>query len=194
MQNDFVRKRENYRKILSWYVVMLLLVASLVAMTQRAESSQDLDVVITTYSFEGGLSECSEFGDDQMVIVNISADGVTNDPESPPFYYVLVTNSNTSEWCKVTVFDNDTGSPLDDVNEPSDGEYWGTFNISSSNETINGSYPVIQVSHGDIVNISEDPSSGLDGDGDVAYQLVTANFSSSGNNNITISGLSLIHI
>ena len=172
MQN-LVKKRERYKKVLSWYLVTMLVLTSFVITTQITTAA--FYDTANTYSAEGDLSESDVFGNDSTVVIEIYVDGIQNDPESPPFYHVIARNENTSEWCKVYVFDNDTGygAPWDAINEPSDGKYWGCFNVSSSMATTNGTDATVHVLNGNVVNISEDPSGLLDGDGDIAVSLIT---------------------
>ena len=130
---------------------------------------------MTTYEFIGFLNQTTVFSDEDQIFVNVSVDNITGDPGGER-YYVKALNENTGEWVKVYVSDNDTNPPWDD-NIPGDGMYWGFFNVSSGNSSQNssgpGTFSVLQVSNGDIVNISEDPESELDGDAEIAYISIT---------------------
>ena len=171
------------KKLVSVLTIVLLLSTSLVVVINNVAASDSSDT-ITTYTYYGQFNETTNFMDEDTVFVNVTVDSISCDPPGEP-YYIKALNVNTGEWIKVTVSDNSTNGPWGNNNTPCDGVYWGSFNVSSGNTTQNASGPgdtaVLQVSDGDVINISEIPSSPFDGDDDIAYILITIN-ASGGNN------------
>ena len=180
MRNNIVKKRESYRKILSSYIVGMLVFASFAVFIQTAEASGSNDVV-TTYVTDGdSVTESTEFYDDDSVIVNVTMNNITGDPGGPP-YTMIARNLNTSDWVLLPVSDNQDMAP-GVTNIPGDGTYWGFFNTSSSGDSINatmGTDAVLVVSNGHVINITEnetlDSSLLWDNDSDVAHILITIN-------------------
>lgn len=184
-KNNFSDKNKLGKKILSCYIVALLMFASFVVMMQKAEADGVNDT-ITTYNND--LTPTTEFDDGDMIIVNLSVHDMVNDP-SEGLYMAKATNVNSSQFCNFSVSDNSTSGPWGSNNSASDGNYWGFFNISSTqgtrdqNQTLDA---ILHVSDGDVINISEISGGPLDGDGDIGNLTVNVVFS--GGSNITITG------
>jgi hypothetical protein len=162
----------NFRKALSWYVLTLLFLSIFAGLMINVTAAEN--DVLKTYRFEGFLNETTDFSDGDQVIVNITVDSISGDPD-PFFYNITALNNNTGEWVNVPVSDNDTSFPWED-NTAGDGEYWGCFNLSNTEPTQNytgpGTFSILHISNEDTVNISEDPFSMLDGDLEIGYILI----------------------
>ncbi|HEC89064.1 MAG TPA: carboxypeptidase regulatory-like domain-containing protein [Thermoplasmatales archaeon] len=167
------------KRLLSFVVVVILLFTSFMAMIQTIGATPGYDS-IKTYMGGDGLIESTVFGDEEFIIVNVTVDGVTGDPPGP-LYSIKAINENTGEWVNVIVSDNDTQGPWGVNNIAGDGTYWGAFQINSTHITYNSSGPgeqsILQVSNGDIINITEEYPGPFDGDTDIAYTIVTVDFS-----------------
>ena len=94
------------KKIFSIYFIMLMCLTSFAGIIPLGQAVP-IDV-ITTYDI--GLSPSSEFGDGDMVLVNVSVDNVTGDPGGEP-YYIKAINQVTHEWIKIYVTDNNSMGP-----------------------------------------------------------------------------------
>ncbi|HEC81609.1 MAG TPA: carboxypeptidase regulatory-like domain-containing protein [Thermoplasmatales archaeon] len=168
------------KRLISVVIITLLISTSFVTITRTIGAEPNGDS-IKTYRENEGLIETTVFGDQEFIIINVTVDNVSGDPQGPP-YSIKAINENTNEWVFVSVSDNDTQGPWDGNNIPNDGTYWGGFQINSSHETVNASVPgeqsILQVSDGDIINITEQYPGLLDNDTDVAYIIITVNFSS----------------
>ena len=110
------------------------------------------------------------------VIVNVSVDGISNDPVGY-LYPVMAVNIDSGEWIFVKVSDNNSIPGVS--NTAGDGKYWGCFNISSSDPSHNSTgmedFAILHVADTEEVNISEIPvgqGGVLDGDEDIAYAVI----------------------
>ncbi|MFH1101550.1 MAG: PGF-pre-PGF domain-containing protein [Methanobacteriota archaeon] len=170
------------RKSIALYLIILLVITSFVSLVPQV-IADDSNVFITTYLYDGNLIQTTEFNDRTDVIVNVTVvDNMTGDPPIG-LYFVKALNEMTGEWIMVNVTDNQSiGIP----NTPNDGMYWGRFQINSTHPTQNASMPMdlayLQSNHMDIINISEIPESPLDGDSEIAYTIIVANFTGPMNN------------
>jgi len=160
MQKNLVKKRNIYRKILSCYIVGILLIASFVAIIPTTKAESPNDFIRTYFTDMGGLIESSEFDAIDSVIINVSLDNLSG-PIDPP-YCLFVQNNNTGEWIFFPVWDNSTFGPWGDENVNDDGIFWGYFNLTDSGSSQNGSGadPVLKVSAGDTLYIFEDDGAG----------------------------------
>ena len=165
------------QKILSIYIVGLLILVSFIGLIPIV-SAVGTDI-ITTYVSDGGiLNIVTEFEINESVFVNITLDNITGDPPTlDPPYFVKAKNVNSGDWINVDVMDNNVMGPWGSDNIPNDGKYWGDFNLSNTEATINASGPdeiaILQVNIGDTVNISEILGNILDNDVDIGYQEIT---------------------
>jgi len=173
-----------FKKIVSSYILVILIIGSLniFSYTASAEGGND---VIQTYEYIGYLNQTIDFSNESQIFVNITVDNITGDPVGQ-YYCLKALNENTGEWVVVPVSDNDTNPPFEN-NTAGDGEYWGFFNVSHVNSTQNASGPgsdsILQVSNGDTINVSEDPNSELDGDIEIGYITLTILGDVGGGNN-----------
>ncbi len=189
-KSNFYKIKSVNQRFLSIYVVFILVLSTTTMMFSDIAQAAPGDDIITAHSYEGSFVPTVEFDDNSSVIINVTVDNSINDPESPPYYSVKATNTNSGEWVNVYVSDNDTDGPFSEVNTPGDGMYWGEFSINSSVATSNAIGPgdptILQVSNGDEINISEIPpgqGGTFDGDEDIGYEIITAVFSGGSPNN-----------
>ncbi len=180
MQKTFSKKREIYRKILSCYIVGLLMIASFVTMLPRIHAEGPSgDYMITFFEDQGGMVQSSGFDIDDIVFVNVSLDNLFG-PAEPP-YCLYVTNNNTDETIFFPVYDNVTYGPWGDENQPDDGCFWGFFNLTDSEDSHNAGEnqdALLNVSVGNTIYIFEDnggdaPNPLWDNDADIAAAEIT---------------------
>ncbi|MBE3137916.1 MAG: PGF-pre-PGF domain-containing protein [Thermoplasmata archaeon] len=176
MQKQNTKKDMNIlgKRLISIYLVTLMMIASFAGIIPITQA-EPTDVI---HTYNVSVIPAEEFGDGDTVLVNVSVNNRTGDPQGPP-YYIKALNQQTHQWVNVYVSDNNTG-PWGDENISMDKKYWGMFNISSAaNSTYNasppGEYSILQVANGQSVNISEVPGS-VDFDDEFASIVITANY------------------
>jgi len=154
-EKGFIFRIRVGKKLLSVYVVSLMLLASFVGIMPSVEAAPPPDVM-TTYFYDGGLNIETEFDDDNSVYVNVSVNNTSGDPVGS-FYSVRAENMDSGEWVLVNVTDNQTFPVPSNVEN--DSIYWGVFNISSFNVTHNstgpGDFSILNAMNEDTINISE---------------------------------------
>jgi len=168
-KKNYLKLKNSYKKLLGSYILIMFIIGSINVFTFNSSAMVGHDV-LTTYEYIGFLNQTTTFTDEDQIFVNITADNLTGDPEGQ-YYFLKALNENSGDWVKIPVSDNDTNFPFEN-NTANDGEYWGFFNVSQGNETQNTS-PILQVTSGDTINISEDPASQLKINGEAAYIIIT---------------------
>ena len=160
------------RKLSSISIIILILLTSIVGTFPSTIAKDNVDGdSIKTYTED--LTPAIEFGNNSFVIVNVTVDNTTGDPDPP--YQIKVQAQNSGEWILVYVSDNDTTPDRPWSNQtPGDGEYWGAFQIGNTNPTSNTTQPpYLHLEDGEYANITEN----FDGDPHIAYLLIKANYS-----------------
>ncbi len=184
-KNNF-KKDVNVKKLQTISVVLMFIMTVLISGFPLISAAPTPDTIIT-YIDDGGIHTEINYSDGDTVIVNYSSSSMNNDPPNG-CYNITATNLNTSEWVYVTVMDNSSGASY---NQDSDGNYWGQFNLSTDEDTMNATGPgdvaVLNCSPGNIINISErSPPYPLDNDSDIAFHHVRMNSVDGGSNSALI--------
>ena len=152
-------KTKIKQKIISSYIVALLLLSSFIGLVQIAKAEPN-DIIVT-YDGTDPDTPINEFDNGSMVVINITVDGTTGDAG-----YMLQAVAGTSgQEVWFPVFDNDTNPPWSSRNNPGDGVYWGALQIGG-NVTDNSSTPrYLHLDNSEQANISEILGGNFDGDG-----------------------------
>jgi len=177
-KRDVVVRGRFVKKFLSSYIIALLILSYLIIMMQVAKAEPN-DHIITYDGMDPDTPQ-NTFDNGSYVCVNISVDGKINDPGSPYMLRTIAGTSGQEIW--FPVWDNDTNPPWGSRNNPGDGMYWGGFYIGG-NATDNSSMPrYLHLDNEETANISEIPGGDFDGDGEIEYHIITANYSEGPNN------------
>ncbi|HEX08779.1 MAG TPA: carboxypeptidase regulatory-like domain-containing protein, partial [Thermoplasmatales archaeon] len=173
------KKEIRYRlkkRLMSTLIIIFLMSTSFAVITWTTTAATDGDNIKTYTQVDGQLIEKNIFSEEDFVIINVTVDNVSGDPQGP-LYSVKAINENTGEWVWVDVTDNDTQGPWGTNNIPGDSIYWGGFEVNSSYPTTNSSGPgnlsILQVSSGDKINITEHYPGPFDNDTYIAYFVIT---------------------
>jgi len=176
-KNNFSDKNELGKKILSGYIVTIMLLASFVMMIPTALAADGEANSLKTHMFDpfDPETEVTTFGDGNGIVVNVTFD-ITDYTGDDPSYKVKVVAQDSGEWVWVTVNDSDVlgPAPWNEINEPDDGKYWGAF-IIGQDATANGSGgqpSYLHLENGEDAQIIEN----FDGDGNNVTTIITAEY------------------
>lgn len=150
------------------------------------------NAVIITYNAMNLNNETDMFHEGSYVVVKVSVENVTGDPDPPYFMDVVAQDTLDEIWFAIT--DNGTEGPWGSENSPNDGVYWGCFQIGL-NATYNSTSPsnisYLHLDNGEEANISEIPGMFYN-DTHMEFHIIFANYSGSeppgGNGTGTIRG------